>query len=106
MTGQPIDDLNVKGLVKGGVLLGGRQYTVTLNREQDATLKVLARINNNVSPGKVLDYIVAKGIDMAWEEFMVSKLMYVLAWWPTWARWGGKAVEQSSAHDERAKGTS
>jgi hypothetical protein len=70
--------------IKGGVLLGGRQYTVTLNRSMDATLKILASINKT-SPGDVLDYIVAKGIDMAWEEFMVSKLFWVLA---HQARWG------------------
>jgi hypothetical protein len=88
--------------LKGGVLLGGRQFTITLSREQDATLKVLAQINKT-SAGVVLDYIVAKGIDMAWEEFMVSKLMWSLANWVTWARWG-TAVEQSSSRDTESGG--
>lgn len=80
-----MSDLASQNGLKGGVLLGGRQFTVTLSREQEATLKVLASINGT-SAGTVLDYIVAKGIDSAWEEFMVSKLLYVLAWWMMWFR--------------------
>lgn len=52
---------------KSGVMLGGRQYTVTLQRDFDANLQAFAAAVNK-SPGEYLQYIVEWSIKRAtWE---------------------------------------
>lgn len=70
--------------LRGGVILGGRQRTVTLSKNDDAILTVMAKMNKT-SPMTMLEYIVSQGISDAWQSTMASKLIFVCANWVTWA---------------------
>lgn len=58
-------------LHKAGVLLGGRQYTVTLNREFDQNLHAFAQMNGQ-SVQTYLQYLVEWSIARATKEWATA----------------------------------
>lgn len=73
--------------LQGGVMLGGRQRTIFITRDEDAKLTVLAKMTSQ-SPLDLLGILVSNGIERAWQEMMATKLIWMLANWITWSpRW-------------------
>lgn len=78
-------ELNGNGVPKGGVLLGGRQMTITLAKPDYAKLTVLAQANNTGQTA-MLEFIVSQGISVGFSQMMVSRLFFILAnWVPSFA---------------------
>lgn len=73
------------GPVKGAVLLGGRQYQLTVSRPQDARLKLLAEVNR-CSPHDMANFLLDTGIEQGFSQFIVAKLFAHLSQWMAWCR--------------------
>lgn len=73
--------------LQGGVMLGGRQRTIVITRDEDAKLTVLAKMTSQ-SPLDLLGILVSNGIERGWQEMMVAKLMWLMSNWSSWSpRW-------------------
>lgn len=56
---------------KAGVLLGGRQYTITLTRELDMNLRAFAQLNNT-TPNQYIQHLCEWSIIRATQEFSLA----------------------------------
>lgn len=70
-------ELNGQPQVSGGVILGGRTLTITINRDAYTLLSTISKVGGRSQHDLATD-ILMQGIRMAWSQLCREKLIYVI----------------------------
>lgn len=69
--------------LNGAVPLGQRNLTITLTRDEEKILKLIAA-SSNTSPRGLAESLFRQSLGRVWTEFQVAKLMWECSRWATW----------------------
>lgn len=75
-----MSELNGQPPVSGGVIIGGRQLTLTINKDAYTLLSTISKVGGR-SQHDLATEILMQGIRRAWSQLCMEKLAYILANW-------------------------
>lgn len=69
--------------LNGAVPLGDRNLTITLTRDEEKILKMVAA-SSNTTPRGLAEGLFRQSLARVWTEFRIAKLMWECSRWVTW----------------------
>lgn len=69
--------------LKGAVPLGARNLTITLTRDEEKILQLVAA-SSNTSPRGLAENLFRQSLARVWTEFQIAKLMWECSRWVLW----------------------